>query len=95
MTEAKIKIWHIPQVPGKAFEVVVPDLATAVLLCNTLAQYDLFQYENNIKPDYANANGISILFSGETEWESIDPDDEYDLEYAAEQLDHHSPLLTE
>jgi hypothetical protein len=44
----------------KAFTVDVPDLATGVLLLNTLADYDLFQLANNIKPDYANAGGIRI-----------------------------------
>lgn len=90
MTE--IKIWHVPQIPMKAFEVTVTDLDTAVLICDTLAKYDIFQYENKIKPDYCNVNGIKILFPGETEWEGIDPDDEDDLQLARFRLGYRSSL---
>jgi hypothetical protein len=30
------------------------------LLLSTLAQYDLFQLENNIKPDFCNAGGLVV-----------------------------------
>ena len=26
----------------------------------TLAYYDIFQYENNIKPDYSNVGGLNV-----------------------------------
>jgi len=38
----------------KAFEVDVPDLATAVLVANVLGDYDAFQFKHRIKPDYCN-----------------------------------------
>lgn len=75
-----IRVWWIPQVPMPAFRYSVPDLATGILLCDALAQYDLFQYENHIKPDYSNTGGIEVYNDGE--WESIDPDDPFDIEYA-------------
>ena len=53
-----LRVWHIPQVPGKPFHVYVDTPQEAKLLVNVLAQYDLFQYENRIKPDYCNASGL-------------------------------------
>lgn len=55
-----LRVWHIPQVPGKSFIVPVASLQEAGLIIDTLAQYDLFQYENRIKPDYANVSGVSV-----------------------------------
>lgn len=61
----KLKLWWIPQVPMKAFEVEVASLAEGVKLLDVLAQYDLFQFENRVKPDYCNAGGIVMLEDGE------------------------------
>lgn len=76
-----VRVWWIPQVPMPAFRFAVPDIKTGALLCDALAQYDLFQYENNVKPDYANAGGIEFL-DEEGEWSDIDPDDLFDVEYS-------------
>lgn len=56
----KLRVWHIPQVPMKAFFVECDSLEEAVKIKNTLADYDLFQYENNVKGDYCSMNGIQI-----------------------------------
>jgi hypothetical protein len=56
----KLRIWWIPQVPGKAFHVEVKTLEEAHLILETLAQYDDFQYKNRIKPDYSNAGGLQM-----------------------------------
>lgn len=63
----KLRVWHIPQVPGKSFRVDVSSIPQAIVTMNTLANYDLFQYENNIKPDYSNASGLQELQDG-GEW---------------------------
>ena len=63
-----MRVWWIPQVPMKPFYVNVKSVEEGVLIMNTLADYDLFQYENNVKPDYANAGGLEV-WNGE-EWES-------------------------
>lgn len=65
----RLRVWWIPQVPMKAFRVDVKTIEEAKLLLRTLAQYDLFQYENNIKPDYANAGGLETFEDGDwCEW---------------------------
>lgn len=70
----KLKVWHIPQVPMKAFEVEVETVEDAKLLLDTLANYDLFQFENNIKPDYSNASGLVYYDEEEQDW--LDWEDE-------------------
>jgi hypothetical protein len=86
-----LQVWWIPQVPGKAFTVIVPDLKTASILLDTLANYDMFQLENHIKPDYSNAGGLNIWddnMDGEgnpgwVTWHDPETDDEFD-DYRAE-----------
>lgn len=51
-------VWHIPQLPGKPFRVPVASVAEGRKLCDVLADYDAFQFAENIKPDYCNVNGI-------------------------------------
>lgn len=68
----KLRVWHIPQVPMKAFHVECTSLGEAVKIKNALADYDLFQYENNVKGDYANANGIQMWDESLTDQDLID-----------------------
>jgi hypothetical protein len=68
-TEGALRVWWIPQIPMKAFHRAVADLSQAKLLLDTLAYYDMFQYENNIKPDYSNGGGLEVYEDGEwNEW---------------------------
>jgi hypothetical protein len=53
-----LQVWWIPQVPMKPFEVDVSSVEEGAKIMGVLAKYDLFQYKNNIKPDYANAGGL-------------------------------------
>jgi hypothetical protein len=89
----KIRVAHFPQVPCKPFHVEAKNLEEARLITNTLANYDLFQFENRIKPDYANATVVEEFDEEEGEWISwsddetgIDDIDEY-FEYLKEQED--------
>ncbi|EHW1979648.1 TPA_asm: superinfection exclusion protein [Salmonella enterica subsp. enterica] len=56
----KLRVWHIPQVPMKPFIVEVASVEKGVRVMDALADYDAFQYDNNIKPDYCNANGLEM-----------------------------------
>jgi hypothetical protein len=64
----KLRVCHYPQVPCKPFITEVKDLKQAHLLYNVLADYDLFQFENRIKPDYANATVVEMWDEEENEW---------------------------
>jgi len=57
----KLKVWWVPQVPMKSFEVPVASVAEAAKLLDVLADYDAFQFENNVKPDYCNVGGLLTL----------------------------------
>lgn len=92
--DLKFRVWHVPQVPGEMFTVEVPTYAEAERLKSALADYDLFQYHNNIKPDYCNASGIQIYQHDLTEEEVeemglddrwVDIEDDQDLQ---DYLDH-------
>jgi len=80
-----LRVWWIPQVPGKPFHVKVKNIDEAKLLLKTLANYDMFQFKNKIKGDYCNAGGLEVFedvgdtpdekIAGEwCEWNSEDGD---------------------
>lgn len=63
--EGDLQVWWIPQVPGKPFTVAVPSVEEGKRLMDTLARYDQFQLDNNIKPDYSNAGVLTVFEDGE------------------------------
>ncbi|MEQ9888872.1 superinfection exclusion protein [Pectobacterium zantedeschiae] len=69
---SKLRVWHIPQVPMKAFKVEVSSVEEGVRMMDALADYDAFQYENNVKPDYCNANGLQMYDESLTDQDLID-----------------------
>lgn len=75
-----LRVMHTPQVPGPHFKIDVTSIEEAVRLANILADYDLFQFENKIKPDYANMTSVQRYEEdgeGGFDWFEID---EYELE---------------
>jgi len=56
-----LKVWWIPQIPMNSFEYPVNSPQEAFILLDALAEYDLFQLENNIKPDYSNVGGLMVF----------------------------------
>ncbi|MFM1254739.1 superinfection exclusion protein [Yersinia enterocolitica] len=80
----KFRVWHIPQVPMKSFQVEVASVEEGVRMMNALADYDLFQYKNYIKPDYCNMNGLQM-------WdESLTEEDMADMELTDKWVDWYS-----
>ena len=71
-----LRIWWVPQVPGKPFEWPVIDLAQSALMLDALAAYDDFQFAQNVKGDYCNVGGLWIYDGSEwVDWESDECDD--------------------
>jgi hypothetical protein len=66
--EGDLRVWWIPQVPMQAFRVPVKNVDEAILILNTLADYDLFQFNNNIKPDYCNEGGLERFEEKDNDW---------------------------
>lgn len=74
--EGDLRVWWIPQVPMKPFYVPVENIDQAVFLLDTLAKYDIFQFENKVKPDYCNAGGLNVYEDGEwVDWQTDDGED--------------------
>jgi hypothetical protein len=75
-TKGGLRVWWIPQVPGKQFHVCVKSVDEAKLLLVVLADYDAFQFHNNIKPDYCNAGGLEEFDGADwCEWYNEEGDD--------------------
>lgn len=74
-----LRVWHVPQVPGKPFYIPVNDIKEAKKVIDILAAYDLFQLENNIKPDFCNVSGVQQWDEQENEWYDwdIETEDDY------------------
>jgi Superinfection exclusion gene product 17 len=58
MSNKKLKVWWAPQVSMKPFYVSVDSVLEAQKILDTLAEYDLFQFENRVRRNYANAGGL-------------------------------------
>lgn len=61
----KIRVWHIPQVPMKAFKVEVENEREAALLISVLSMQHLWLFENDVIPDYSNAMGVEMFEDNE------------------------------
>ena len=77
--EGSLRVWWIPQVPGKPFQIPVASVMEARKIMVVLADYDIFQFKNKIKPDYSNAGGLELFEKGEwSEWHCPECDDDVD-----------------
>lgn len=70
--QPKLRVWHIPQVPGEAFHVEVASVEEGAKLMDVLGDYDQFQFDHNIKGDYCNVNGLQIWDESLTDQDLID-----------------------
>lgn len=77
-----LRVWWIPQVPGKPFHVSVASPKEARFVLAILGEYDLFQLANKIKPDYCNAGGLQVYVDDEgvPEWVEWDDEDGYGID---------------
>ena len=76
----KLRVWHNCQVGSvKNFYVPVDSIEEAWNILNTLWRYDLFQYENRIKPDYCNTGGLQVYNPEVADYEDwyLETDDDY------------------
>ena len=86
----KLRVWHNCQVGAVGnfyFYIEVESIEQAWKILNTLWDYDLFQYENNIKPDYCNASGLEYFDDEEQEWCEWYDDDGNDIMEHFEELE--------
>ena len=60
-TKQKLRVWWIPQIPMKSFLVPVDSVIEGAKVMKILADYDQFQYDNRVKPDYCNIGGLQVF----------------------------------
>lgn len=68
----RFKIFYIPQVPMPAFEREYEDFETAKEVLNAIINFSIFEYDNNVKPDYSDVAGISYWEEAEQDWEDVE-----------------------
>lgn len=74
--QGDLRVWWIPQIPGRPFEWPVKDVIHAALLLDALAAYDDFQFAERVKGDYCNEGGLQIFDQGKwVDWEDDECDD--------------------
>jgi hypothetical protein len=76
----KLRISHYPQIPCKPFKVDVKTLEEGLLLIEILSNYDLFQFQNKIKPDYCNSTTFECWDEEDQEWLSWCDEEGYEIE---------------
>jgi len=85
--EGALRVWWIPQVPGTPMYYPVKGVEQAKFTLRLLSEYDLFQFENNIKPDYSNAGGLEVDLKGTGDWECWYDEAERDIDELMEEDD--------
>ena len=66
---SKLRVWWIPQVGiNETFYVPVNTPEEGKKLLDTLAAYDAFQLQNNVKPDYCNVGGLQMFDEEDEDW---------------------------
>lgn len=76
----KLRVWHNCQIGAvDNFYIPVDTVDMGWKIINTLSDYDLFQYENNVKPDYCNASGLEYWDEEEQDWLEWYDDDGFDV----------------
>lgn len=63
--------------PMKAFKVDVSSISEAKKILKVLTDYDIFQFEHKVKPDYSNTGGLEF-FNGEV-WEEFEDEEGKDI----------------
>ena len=85
----KMPVWWIPQAPMKPFTVDISSVEEGAKILDVLADYDKFQFENKLKPDYCNAGGIRVWDEVDNEWA-----DWFDEETGEDDLNSVSSAVT-
>lgn len=93
----KLRVWWIPQIGiEKTFYVPVKSPEEAKRIMDILGAYDIFQYKNNIKPDFSNACGVEQFNEYSQDWEDwyLETEDDYfdDVDEYCEQCDSAEEL---
>ncbi|MFF0498489.1 hypothetical protein ACFYU5_18935 [Nocardia aobensis] len=73
-----LRIWYIPQIPMKAYYRDITSVEEGRNLLDAIYELALFEFHNNVKPDYSNAGGIERWEEdgeGGYSWCTVDEDE--------------------
>lgn len=73
--DGELRVRHYPRVTGSPFEVQVDTIEEGRLVLDLLAEYDLFEVANRVKPDYSNMGMLLRYVWDDDEWEDVDSDE--------------------
>lgn len=73
-TPTEFKIWYIHQIPCQAFERIVDSPKIGAEILDIIYELALFQFDNGMIPDYANAGGI-LYMDQDGDWIDYDPEE--------------------
>lgn len=68
-TKQKLRVWWMPQIPCESFYIPVDSPEEGIKILDILAVYDMFQLQENIKPDFCNAGGLQYYDEESGDWE--------------------------
>ena len=85
----KLRVWHIQQIPIKAFYVDVGTPEEAIKILDILAEYDMFQFQNRVKGDYCSAQGLEEFWEEENKWVEWYSEDDLDIRRYKESLEEN------
>lgn len=72
-TQERFRAVYVPQVPMKGIVIEAPSLEKAVYALESMIALSVFEYDNNVKPDYSDMAVIE-RWDGD-EWEDVDEDE--------------------
>lgn len=77
----KLRVWWNPQVGSSCdtFYIPVESVEEGKKVMDLLAAYDMFQLQNNIKPDFCNTGGLQVYNPEIADYEDwyLETDDDY------------------
>ena len=76
----KFRVWYVSQIPMKAFFVETTNAIEAEKILSALGDFSLFEFQNFVKPDYADAGGIEIWDVEGQGWIDYHPEDVLEAE---------------
>lgn len=78
-TKNKLRVWWNPQVGSSCdtFYIPVESVEEGKKVMDLLAAYDMFQLQNNIKPNFCNVGGLQMLVDEEWEDWHLETEDGY------------------
>lgn len=76
---SKLKVWYIPQVPMRSFEINVHSPEEALDLMELISEFSCVMFENKLRPDYTDCCGLITYCHNYDEWVEWYNEDDFDV----------------